>query len=444
MDLLLDVVCVVDSQGRFVYVSAACERIFGYTQEEMVGVPMIDLVAPEDRARTLARVDEIMSGEATPHFENRYVRKDGRRVHLMWSASWSESEQLRVAVARDVTEHKRAESMKAAMYAISEAAYAAEDLLALYPLIHRIVNELLPAPGFSIAMYDVTHDQMNFPYHVDEHGQRSESRAAADGKLCAYVMRTGEPLLVTPATLPLLPDELRAAASDTAPNWLGVPLSSRAGPIGALVVKSAAEMGRYTEADLELLQFVSGQVATAIERKQLHDQLQYLAQYDALTRLPNRKLFEDRLDSAMARARRSPAGFSLLYIDLDKFKAVNDQFGHATGDLLLQEVAARIRQCVREADTVARIGGDEFVVLLESVRHSDDAALVAEKIRDELARPVNVANLSLHAGASIGIAVYPEHGETAQQLLKHADDTMYAAKRARSVQQRAAAPVLLE
>jgi diguanylate cyclase (GGDEF)-like protein/PAS domain S-box-containing protein len=432
MDLLIDAVCVVDADGRFMYVSAASEQIFGYKPEEMVGTLMIDMVAPEDRARTLGAVDQIMSGVAQPHFENRYVRKDGRRVHIMWSARWSETDQFRIAVARDVTAHKRAESMRAALYAISEAAHAAEDLLALFPLIHRIVNELLPAPGFSIALYDAAYDQLNFPYNVDELGQPSVASVPAAGTLCTHVMRSGQPLLVTPATLSALPDQLRAAAGHDAPHWLGVPLTSSDGAIGALVAKGSPEMACYTEQDQQLLQFVSAQVATAIERKRLQDQLQYLAQHDALTRLPNRVLLADRLESALARARRGATGFSLLYLDLDKFKQVNDQFGHATGDLLLQEVASRIRQCVREADTVARIGGDEFVVLLESVMLPEDAALVAAKIQAELTRPVNIGHDVLHTVPSIGIALYPEHGESAEQLLKHADEAMYQAKNARA------------
>jgi diguanylate cyclase (GGDEF)-like protein/PAS domain S-box-containing protein len=432
MDLLVDAVCAVDADGRFMFVSAASERIFGYTPEEMVGTLMIDMVAPEDRARTLAVVDEIMSGIAKPHFENRYLRKDGRRVHIMWSARWSETDQLRIAVARDVTEHKRAESMRAALYAISEAAHAAEDLLALFPLIHRIVNELLPAPGFSIALYDAAHDQLNFPFNVDEFGQPAVVSIPAAGTLCTHVMRSGQPLLVTPATRAALPEQLRAAASQAAPYWLGVPLSSRNGAIGALVAKGPAEMACYMEQDQELLQFVSAQVASAIERKQLHEQLQHLAQHDALTGLPNRLLLHDRLESALARARRGAAGFSLLYLDLDKFKQVNDCFGHAAGDSLLQEVASRIRQCVREADTVARIGGDEFVVLLESVWLPEDAALVAAKIEAELTRPVNIGHHIVHTIPSMGMAMYPEHGQCAQQLLKYADEAMYRAKKARA------------
>lgn len=432
IDLLLDAVCVVDAQGRFVYASAACTRIFGYTPEEMAGRVMIDMVHPDDRERTLAIAAEVMAGVPRPHFENRYLRKDGSIVHIMWSARWSENDQMRVGVARDVTEQRRAESMKAVMYAISEAAHAAEDLLALYPLIHRIVGELLPAPGFSIGLYDPVHDQMHFPYHVEEHGPPSVRAVAASAALCRHVMRSESPLLVAPGAAAAIPEELRAVAARMATPWLGVPLASRHGAIGALVVRSAPDALRCAAQDIELLQFAAAQVATAIERKRLQDQLHHLARFDGLTGVPNRQMFHDRLESALARSRRRPAGFALLYLDLDGFKQVNDSYGHEAGDLLLQEVAVRVTQCVRDADTVARLGGDEFVVLLESVAQMEDAALVAGKIRGELSRPVDIGATSVLATASIGIAIHPADGDTAQRLLRRADEAMYLDKRQRA------------
>jgi diguanylate cyclase (GGDEF)-like protein/PAS domain S-box-containing protein len=431
LDLLNDAVCAVDAGGRFVYVSAACEQIFGYTAAEMVGTQMIDMVAPEDRARTIAAAADVMANAAQPNFENRYLRKDGQRVHIMWSARWSEADQLRIAVARDVTARKHGEAMRAAMYAISEAALAAKDQLSLFALVHRIVDELLPAPGFSIALYDEQRGELHYPYHVDAQGQPSAANLQAVGSLNAHVIHASAPLLLTPETLPALPANLRAAAAGAVSNWLGVPLAAPGGALGALAVKGSPER-TYTAQDQELLEFVAAQVATAMERMQLHEQLRYMAQYDALTRLPNRQLFHDRLDSALARADRSGVGFSLLYLDLDKFKQVNDLHGHAAGDLLLHEVAERIKQCVREVDTVARLGGDEFVVLLENMALASDVARVAEKIEQVLARPVTFGSLTLHAALSIGIAIYPEHGNTGAQLLKHADSAMYLAKRSRA------------
>lgn len=138
-DLLLDAICVVDTEGRYLYVSAAYERIFGYPPEEVLGRRMIDLVHPDDRERTLRAAEEIMHGQPKLHFQNRYLRKDGQVVHVMWSARWSEADQARIAVARDITELKRAETIQAALYAISEAAFATKDLLALFQRIHRII-----------------------------------------------------------------------------------------------------------------------------------------------------------------------------------------------------------------------------------------------------------------------------------------------------------------
>ena len=148
IDLLLDAVCVVDSTGTFVYVSAACERIWGYKPHELIGTPMINLVFPGDRERTLLAANEIMAGAHKLNFENRYVRKDGQIAHMLWSARWSPTHQLRIAVARDITERKQAESRQSALFAISEAAQAAEDLLALFKHVHQLIGQWLPALNF--------------------------------------------------------------------------------------------------------------------------------------------------------------------------------------------------------------------------------------------------------------------------------------------------------
>ncbi len=154
-----------------------------------------------------------------------------------------------------------------------------------------------------------------------------------------------------------------------------------------------------------------------------------LAQHDALTGLPNRSLFTDRLHQALAQARRDRAKLAVMYLDLDKFKPVNDTLGHAVGDLLLKEVARRMQGCVRESDTVGRIGGDEFVVLLPHVDNADDALLVAEKIRHALNLPFHlegghVASIS----SSSGVAIYPDHGTDDISLSAASDQAMYVAK----------------
>jgi diguanylate cyclase (GGDEF)-like protein len=213
-----------------------------------------------------------------------------------------------------------------------------------------------------------------------------------------------------------------------------VPLNSQKGTIGALIVKSTPGGERYTEQDKELLQYVCAQVAAAIERKQLLARLQYMAQHDHLTHLPNRQLLHERVKAALAQAKKESGRMALLYVDLDHFKQVNDTYGHAVGDLLLQAVANRLKGCVRETDTVARIGGDEFVVLLDSIQGPEDASIVDNKIHHVFDQPLRLDGHSLSILPSIGIALYPEHGTEEKQLFKHADEAMYAVKRAQRTQ----------
>ena len=153
-----------------------------------------------------------------------------------------------------------------------------------------------------------------------------------------------------------------------------------------------------------------------------------LAQHDALTGIANRRLLSERLDQSIALAKRHGNSLALIFHDLDNFKPVNDSYGHGTGDLLLQNVVARVQECVRETDTVARLGGDEFVILLPSIAHRNDVLVVAEKIHDALLRPFIVGGHTVNISTSIGIAIYPEHGETGEQLLVNADNAMYSAK----------------
>lgn len=165
------------------------------------------------------------------------------------------------------------------------------------------------------------------------------------------------------------------------------------------------------------------------ERKDIEEHMQHMAQYDALTHLPNRALFDDRLHQAIAAAQRNKAHLALMFIDLDKFKPVNDTYGHGVGDLLLMEVAVRIQDCLRDSDTAARIGGDEFVILLPAIESTADASKVGEKIRHSLNQPFELAGHTLQIGSSIGVAVYPEHGSEEKLLVKSADIAMYHAKK---------------
>ena len=164
------------------------------------------------------------------------------------------------------------------------------------------------------------------------------------------------------------------------------------------------------------------------EKKQADEQIWRHANYDHLTQLPNRRLFRDRLDQSVKTAHRTGEALALMFIDLDRFKEVNDTLGHDIGDQLLVEVAARIHQCVREMDTVARMGGDEFTVILPTISSAVYAGKIARTIIEKLSEPFLISGALLSISASIGISIYPTDGSTSEQLLKNADLSMYAAK----------------
>ena len=168
--------------------------------------------------------------------------------------------------------------------------------------------------------------------------------------------------------------------------------------------------------------------ALAYSLQATNQQLRAAALHDTLTGLPNRVLLEERLVQAERRAQRSQKPFAVMYVDLDRFKPVNDMFGHQVGDLILKAVAQRLEMCLRREDTVARMGGDEFVVVLTELARAQDAALVGEKILKELARPIPVEQHRVEIGCSIGISVFPDDAHDGKTLMGHADVAMYHAK----------------
>jgi len=164
------------------------------------------------------------------------------------------------------------------------------------------------------------------------------------------------------------------------------------------------------------------------ELKRLQKELGQMAHSDKLTGLPNRALLYDRLEQAMVQAKRKRTRFALLYADLDGFKEVNDRYGHQTGDELLQAAARRLVSCVRESDTVARMGGDEFVLLLSDLKHWEESSIVARKLLETIEAPFRVGEIVCRIGISIGISIYPDNAEDVQKLISCADFALYEVK----------------
>jgi diguanylate cyclase (GGDEF)-like protein len=209
---------------------------------------------------------------------------------------------------------------------------------------------------------------------------------------------------------------LRSTAS-----WAGMILVNCG---GAFIIILA--MGTYNRSVLMLMNKVNEQNALI---KAQASQIEHLANHDALTGLPSRRLAYDRLVMACSQAERTHSKAAVLFIDLDGFKAVNDSFMHEAGDYVLKTIASRLTESIRKIDTAARQGGDEFLIILNGIDNSEDADIVARKIRAAIAEPIIYAEQILKVGASIGVAVYPDHSDTADELLKTADLAMYTVKK---------------
>ncbi|MEW6644953.1 MAG: EAL domain-containing protein [Pseudomonadota bacterium] len=226
-------------------------------------------------------------------------------------------------------------------------------------------------------------------------------------------------------------DTIRASG---ARSGAALPLMNRGGAIGVLMFFST-ELGAFTPELVQLLQRLADNISFGLDnfdraeqKKEADEHIKYLATHDGLTDLPNRALFAQLLNEAIKFTDLESRRLALLFIDLDRFKVINDTLGHADGDTLLVEIAARLRNALRKSDMVARIGGDEFVALLPHVSERSEAMVVAQKLLSAVMTPVNLRGHECRVTASIGIALYPENGSDGQTLIKNADMAMYAAK----------------
>lgn len=243
------------------------------------------------------------------------------------------------------------------------------------------------------------------------------------------LLRNQDHVLITDQEI--LPGYLSSLKKLGAASFLVLPIVLKE-EASAMICLGYRTVLNFVEEDILLARDFTNRVAVALSNASWEEQLYYMAHYDALTRLPNRLLLRDRLQQALASAERQKSFLAVLFIDLDRFKYVNDSLGHMAGDLLLCEVAQRLGRNLRSEDTISRLGGDEFVIIIPNFDNTQEPLLVttmvAKKVMVELSRPFNINDREIYSTASIGIACYPNDGKTANELLKNADSAMYHAK----------------
>lgn len=259
-------------------------------------------------------------------------------------------------------------------------------------------------------------------------GQRSVTIPLADSPFSAGMIRDQRPVFVVRESAAPDMKELLEVTGEVATAV--APIAGQDGFIGMIAAAVLSDADRLREDDdlIERLTGIGDQAAIAITNARLVDQIRHQAFHDALTGLPNIRLLEDRVEQALRAAGRDGTRGALLFVDLDRFKAVNDSFGHQQGDELLVQVATRLKSTLRAGDTVARVGGDEFCILLPEVNDHDAAVLVGQKVVDRLREPFDLDHQEAKVGASVGVAMFPDEGRTFAALLKASDSAMYRAK----------------
>jgi diguanylate cyclase (GGDEF)-like protein/PAS domain S-box-containing protein len=420
--------------GAISRVNVALESETGFYTEQLVGKPWTELIAPEVREHAAAALHAAMRGEA---FEQDSLLLDrlGNRVDVQLKlVPLHMRDEVRGAYAifKNVTAQKEAErtierqaERVARLYVVSAARGGTVD------------DQIDATLQLGLELFDF---DAGYITHFEDERVRIRNAVGANSPITKGAVYPAQAsfsrhlhgrrdmlVINNIETSEYRNDPARVTADWR--SYLALQLKAGEHVFGALVFASLKPHAEIPQSDRDLIALMGLFVSAALERAEHGERIEQLAFNDSLTGLPNRVLFADRIGNTIATARRYDRGFAVMYLDLDHFKEINDTYGHAIGDEVLKAVADRLRETLRESDTVARFGGDEFVILEPVVDGPGDSADLARKLHNALQHPVTVEGVEHNVHASIGIALYPADAKTIDELMELADQALYRAKR---------------
>jgi diguanylate cyclase (GGDEF)-like protein/PAS domain S-box-containing protein len=441
-----DAIICMDNDGNISFWNTAAEKIFGYSQEEVFGENLHSLIVPvrfhEAHLKAFPEFQKTGQGSAIGKIiELTAVRRDGFEipVELSLAATRIAGKWNGIGVLRDISERKKAqqeiEHAQNIQRVLDTILNISQPRLNLREVLLKSLDTVLSIPVYALlnkgAIF-VTDDDDNTLRMVAERNLPEAVLQSCHqlpfGKcLCGKAALSHGVVFSSNPT-----DQHEMKYGDSQPHGhYCVPIMLEGQILGVLnTYVSAGHV--YDESEKRFLETVADTLAVVIERKQNEERLQYMAHHDKLTGLPNRVLLYDRMEQALALAKRNQQQFAVLFLDLDHFKEINDSLGHDMGDVLLKETAKRLLACVRAMDTVARMGGDEFTVIITETKTPESAAQVARNILKALQKSFELNGTYYNISCSIGIALYPHHGLDRETLLKAADRAMYSAKEDRN------------
>jgi diguanylate cyclase (GGDEF)-like protein/PAS domain S-box-containing protein len=432
-----DAISVVAPSLEIVLQAGSATKLLGYTPAELEGTKFSALVEPASLATLRATCAAVADGLTVQPVELRLRHRDGAWIDVETAIRHDPDIGYLVLTTRDARERKRAER-KLRRQAHQQAVVAALGARALEG--GDLPRMFLEAAGEIKRTLDAHY--VGVHQHVSERdvfvqfagvGLDDEIAAAsvlpADDSHLGATLRSSSGLIVPDWSTETRFSDVPFFRSHGFRGGISVPVPGTWGPFGVLTVQSA-RLGQFNYEDIVFLQAVANIFAAAIARSEDEEKIRHQALHDPVTGLPNRILFEDRLTRALASARRRERQLAVLFLDLDNFKRVNDSLGHATGDEVLIASARRLANCLRDEDTLARFGGDEFVVLLPEIACNQDWVPVAKRIQETLQIPLEVEGRTIMTSVSVGAAIggHGQPDKDAAALVRDADLAMYAAK----------------
>jgi len=374
----------------------------------------------------------IDSEHANVNFYNKYHLKT--LTALASIAAMKISQIIRVDGLEEVIETlEYSNKIQDALFEIAELIFKTKSIDDFYQHLHKCIGRLTFAKNFFVALLKDEGRRIDFPYAIDEFDDDSTfSSIYIDPNylsITGYALAKDKPFLLYEKDIQKLLDDNVLYARGRIPKvWLGVPFGSGESK-GIVVVQSYSAEFLFQEKDKQLLMFVAKHINNAIERMEAKQKLQFLALHDPLTHLPNRSLFQDRIQHAFLHCQNNRHdNIAILFIDVDRFKQVNDSYGHHVGDKLLIAIVNLIIKSLRSTDTLARLGGDEFAILLDGNIDHETICRITESIITAMATAFNIDGLNIYSSVSIGIATYSHTSDSAEKLLVDADHAMYQAK----------------
>lgn len=439
VETMHEFVSELDLTGRLRFVNRTFQVSTGYERSELIGKNLLDFVHPEDRDQfTKKCLELVQSRSSIRNCEFRLRKRDGSYFHLLTNADpiYSSQETLEgiLQVSFDITERKGIESSMQMLIEVLVNASEAEDL---HQVISSSIENICVIGDWQAGqswLLDEAKESLLCSHSSYSHVDISEFRRVS--LQTRYRKGQGLPGRVWETMAPVFLEDISGPNDFTRLQYAkkcGL-ISAFAFPLyfdhSLLAIFEFFSSTPKTKAEriVEIADKLGKYLGMTLDRKSEQAKLHHQAYHDVLTGLPNRILLQDRFQQALAHARRNQVMLSVLFIDLDEFKPVNDRLGHQMGDLLLREVAGRIGGCLREVDTLARLGGDEFVVLLPDIQLIENPAKVAQKILNLFDGPFQIDEHEINLSTSIGISLYPLDGDSLQVLMKNADMALYRAK----------------